>query len=224
MFKFWPFSRPSLPAYLSDNYQPTEESDCDPYPTEPEISGVDATARTTYIYGYPSSGGALIVTYCNGVELEFLGLPRFEQSQRSQDPAAEDRHCQRMRMLGAWMFEGVHEYGMMELFEPERIRNMPVVVAAWPQNGKGVWVFIFIQSQLNNTSGMKYIPEIIIVICAVNLDSRSLNSTITQLPHDFELSMGKPSQIELQNVDVISKSTEFQSSPVVGITSQARGI
>ncbi|KAI0487791.1 hypothetical protein F4859DRAFT_466186 [Xylaria cf. heliscus] len=139
MFEFWPFSRPAEPQ-PSDDYDPTAENDCDLLTSEPATDRVLFGRPNTVVYGYPSSGGFLILPYCNGVDLAFLGVPRFEVSQRSHDPEVEDGHCQRMKMLGAWRFGSRQEYIRIAWENPERLHQMTVVVAAWPQNGTGVWV------------------------------------------------------------------------------------
>ncbi|RYP18791.1 hypothetical protein DL765_003726 [Monosporascus sp. GIB2] len=139
MFRLWPFSRKGQ-GRPSSNYDPSYEDDTDQDVSGPETRRVAFGTHTTIVYGYPSSGGVLVLPYCNGVDLTFLDIPRFEPVERSEDPAAEDRHCHRMRKLGAWKFTSVREYELMELFSPEELGRKILVVAAWPQSGAGVWV------------------------------------------------------------------------------------
>ena len=52
------------------------------------------------VFGFPSKGGLYILRYCLGVELDFLGLDRFNHTLRpsKSDPdwqAKEDAHCDR---------------------------------------------------------------------------------------------------------------------------------
>ncbi|CAJ2509456.1 Uu.00g144820.m01.CDS01 [Anthostomella pinea] len=75
-----------------------------------------------------------------GVDLVFLQLSRFEPAERSEDSTEEDRHCDRMRQLGAWSFSSVDSYHMIGWMKPELLDGKPLVVAAWPQSGEGVWV------------------------------------------------------------------------------------
>ncbi|RYP60207.1 hypothetical protein DL769_008231 [Monosporascus sp. CRB-8-3] len=139
MFRLWPFSREGQ-GRPSPNSDPSYEDDVDQDVPDPDKRRVAFGAHTTTVYGYPSSGGVLVLPYCNGVDLAFLDIPRFEPVERSKDPAAEDRHCQRMRRLGAWKFTNVGEYERMPYLSPEKLNRMILVVAAWPQGGAGVWV------------------------------------------------------------------------------------
>ncbi|KAI1408105.1 hypothetical protein F5Y13DRAFT_205085 [Hypoxylon sp. FL1857] len=107
---------------------------------EPETHRVDFGDRWTTVYGYPSSGGVLVLPFCNGVDLSFLQLARFEPAERSDDPVAEDQHCARMRSLGAWKFMSAYEYETMDIFDPGALYKKTLVVAAWPRSGAGVWV------------------------------------------------------------------------------------
>ncbi|PWY65666.1 hypothetical protein BO94DRAFT_422700, partial [Aspergillus sclerotioniger CBS 115572] len=86
------------------------------------------------VVGYPSTGGNYALS-CDGVELEFLGVDRFERTYTERrDADAEDAFCAKMRMLGArrWECEVDWELSVMDL-------DCDVVVAGWPASG-GVWV------------------------------------------------------------------------------------
>ncbi|KAI2466415.1 hypothetical protein F4781DRAFT_434387 [Annulohypoxylon bovei var. microspora] len=122
------------------DYDPSHEDCTHQNVSPPETRRVVIGARSTCVLGYPSCGGVLVLPLCNGVDLSFLGLPRFDSSERSEDSAAEDRHCARMRKLGAWEFESVREYDMLKFFTPRDLVRKTLVVAAWPQGGEGVWV------------------------------------------------------------------------------------
>lgn len=58
---------------------------------------------------------------------------------RSDDPDEEDRHCTRMRQLGAWYFRSVADYDYASIGYGEDLDRRKMVVAAWPQSA-GVWV------------------------------------------------------------------------------------
>lgn len=102
------------------------------------------TSRTTWgsrgamVRGWPSTGGLYIATPCYGVELDFLGLDRFHESPRSEDPAEEDAFCKRLRMIGASWFANEREYAEADLrgYGPNAPRPL---VLGWPEGG-GVWV------------------------------------------------------------------------------------
>ncbi|SPO06318.1 uncharacterized protein DNG_09007 [Cephalotrichum gorgonifer] len=90
----------------------------------------------TIVRGWPSTGGFYTLS-CDGVELEFLSLDRFEPTPRSQDPAEEDAFCANMRKLGA------HWYSSEEELVADSLRgayetNFMVKAFGWPADG-GVW-------------------------------------------------------------------------------------
>ncbi|OTA93938.1 hypothetical protein M434DRAFT_395172 [Hypoxylon sp. CO27-5] len=140
-FRFWPFSREPAPSHKHNpKYDPSYEDDAGQYTLEPETHRVIFGGRWTTVYGYPSSGEVLVLPFCNGVDLLFLQLARFEPAERSYDPVAEDQHCARMRALGAWKFMNAYEYNTMEFFHPGELDKKMLVVPAWPRIGAGVWV------------------------------------------------------------------------------------
>ncbi|KAJ6014733.1 hypothetical protein N7540_009324 [Penicillium herquei] len=102
------------------------------------------------VFGYPSKGGVYILHTCFGVELDFLGLDRFNNTERPSklDPnwqAKEDAHCDRMRRLGAtWWRTAADEFLEHGLYPPESTDSYLQV--GWPAAG-GVWV---LQTTLDN--------------------------------------------------------------------------
>ena len=54
------------------------------------------------------------------MELEFLGLDRFEMAARSPDPAEEDAFCAKMRLLGPRWRSSMHAYNKTEWEDFER--------------------------------------------------------------------------------------------------------
>ncbi|KAI1199902.1 hypothetical protein F5X97DRAFT_295067 [Nemania serpens] len=138
MLRFWPVSHPTDASSGDDCTH--DDDDCPEVPA-PYTHRVVFGAQSTSVYGYPSSGGALVLPFCNGVDLSFLGLSRFDLAEREEDPAKEDLHCARMRRLGAWwLFSSVHEYHMISFGDSGLLHRKIMVIAAWPQNGQGVWV------------------------------------------------------------------------------------
>jgi hypothetical protein len=137
----WPFSstgqqRPQLNINTlhNDDY----EGYSDQIIVSSETRRVFLSLGSTTVYGYPSAGGFFVLFYCNGVDLDVLGLSRFKTAERSEDLEAEDRHCARMRKLGAWKFTSCHEYEYMNVFQPEKLERQIFVFAGWPENGPGV--------------------------------------------------------------------------------------
>jgi hypothetical protein len=88
----------------------------------------------TTVRGWPSTGGFYILS-CDGVELEFLGLDRFEPTPRSQDAAEEDVFCARMRRLGPRWYPDLEEEALEDFDE---YRTKYVKAFGWPADG-GVW-------------------------------------------------------------------------------------
>ncbi|KAI4864572.1 hypothetical protein F4820DRAFT_423137 [Hypoxylon rubiginosum] len=164
MFRFWPFSRETAPSHKS-KYDPSYEYDGDQDTAEPETHRVIFGNRWTTVYGYPSSGGVLVLPFCNGVDLSFLQLARFEPAERSDDPVVEDQHCARMRALGAWEFTSAYEYETMDIFHPGMLDKKVLVVAAWPRSGAGVWV-------LKTPMGQGYTKGLARVWNALDMDER----------------------------------------------------
>ena len=74
------------------------------------------------------------------VDLQYLGLDRFQPSSRSTDALEEDLFCEKMCKLGAAWWESEEDYTDVLLGMRER---SPVesseIVSGWPSTG-GVWV------------------------------------------------------------------------------------
>jgi hypothetical protein len=90
----------------------------------------------TIVRGWPSTGGFYILS-CDGVELEFLGLDRFEPTPRSQDPAEEDAFCAKMRRLGPRWYRDLEAEADESLGGGYRTDRV-VKAFGWPADG-GVW-------------------------------------------------------------------------------------
>ena len=121
-------------------------------------------AHGATVYGWPSTGGMLL-REPNAVELEYLGIDRFHDSERSEDPAEEDVFCTRMGNVGAswWQSEGDWVdaiLGEREMSEQESIR----LEVGWPEAG-GVWILKY---SIRN----KPPPKIGKVKMALNMEER----------------------------------------------------
>lgn len=104
---------------------------------EKKMNRTEFTAGSlTVVRGWPSTGGFYTLS-CDGVELEFLGLDRFEPTPRSQNPAEEDAFCANMRKLGAhwWPDQDAEAFDSLE---GEYRTNRVVKAFGWPADG-GVW-------------------------------------------------------------------------------------
>ncbi|KAH6856358.1 hypothetical protein B0I37DRAFT_412287 [Chaetomium sp. MPI-CAGE-AT-0009] len=76
-----------------------------------------------FVKGFPSKGGVYILN-CSAIELDFLGLDRFETAWPSADPAEEDALCDKMRLLGPeekQRFIGVTLQGGLWVLETDKL-------------------------------------------------------------------------------------------------------
>ncbi|KAL7915586.1 hypothetical protein GGI35DRAFT_184605 [Trichoderma velutinum] len=108
----------------------------------PELRAEFARGPGGFVRGWPSKGGLYVLAHCFGVELDFLGLDRFNNTPRPSisDPAAaaeeEEIHCNKMRQLGATWYRNEQQF-MRSVIEPES--EDQVVTVGWPAGG-GAWV------------------------------------------------------------------------------------
>jgi hypothetical protein len=65
-----------------------------------------------FVKGFPSREGVYILN-CFGIELDFLGLDRFETALPTADPTEECTLCQ-MRLLDAVWWPSIEKYTIME--------------------------------------------------------------------------------------------------------------
>ncbi|RGP66173.1 hypothetical protein FSPOR_6793 [Fusarium sporotrichioides] len=89
------------------------------------------------VHGWPAKGG-FYSRLCSVAELEFMGLDRFEPSDRPEDPENEEAHCTKMRQLGAsWFRDPDHK---LDADQKYRISapDAPLLFVGWPAGG-GVW-------------------------------------------------------------------------------------
>ncbi|KAL9109432.1 MAG: hypothetical protein Q9227_005940 [Pyrenula ochraceoflavens] len=96
---------------------------------------------------YPSVGG-IVLGHFSAVELSYLNLPRFHNTDRSSDPAEEDDLALRMLSLGAHWWPSYKLYArhieeMNDVSIPYEFHFPPNVKVAYPSSGNGVWVLKF---------------------------------------------------------------------------------
>ncbi|ROW14347.1 hypothetical protein VPNG_04014 [Cytospora leucostoma] len=92
------------------------------------------------IQGLPACGGEYLLSGATGVELDFLGLDRFRDTERPPGAVAgspdEEAHCDRMRQLGALWFPDTHTFVEWAVGDTG---DSPYIKVGWPAGG-GVWV------------------------------------------------------------------------------------
>ncbi|KAJ4011853.1 hypothetical protein NW752_004251 [Fusarium irregulare] len=89
------------------------------------------------VYGWPAKGG-FYSRLCSVVELEFLGIDRFEPSDKSDDPEDEEAHCAKLRQLGAhWFRDPDHKLRYGRKYRNKE-PDASVLYVGWPSSG-GVW-------------------------------------------------------------------------------------
>lgn len=84
----------------------------------------------TIVYGWPSTGGLWVHGQCYGVELNFLGLPRFEPSATERYSKKEDEFCKRLEKIGGRFYESESAYNNLTV-GPE-YRRLPQMWYGWP--------------------------------------------------------------------------------------------
>jgi hemin uptake protein HemP len=102
-----PASTSSTDASTAVHAHPSREVSC-PVQTYPRI-----TSRTLFkpdgciIYGHSSTGGILVKSKANILDMDSSSLPRIHAVERSYDSAEEDAFCKRLRRVGAtwWQYD-----------------------------------------------------------------------------------------------------------------------
>lgn len=88
------------------------------------------------VQAWPSKGG-FYTHHCSVVELDFLGLDRFETVPGTCDPTEEDALSANLRKLGAVWWRTLDDWVRKNMGLPEL--TVRKVYAGWPAAG-GVWV------------------------------------------------------------------------------------
>jgi hypothetical protein len=144
-----PASISSTDASMAVDARPSHEVSC-PVQTYPRI-----TSRTLFtpngciIYGHPSTGGILVKSKANILDMDFLSLPRIHAVERSYDSAEEDAFCKRLRRAGATWWQYDHEWLYnIGNYDDERVTDEQkrIMVYGWPADGRGVWVLKYEQA------------------------------------------------------------------------------
>lgn len=117
-------------------------------PDEPELRTTFGSRPGAVVRGWPSTGGLYVFVATSGVELDFLGVDRFDSTPRSLDKEEEDVLCAKMRKLGASWYADEWEYVQKSLQHPNPYE--PVLLFAWPE-GDGVWL---LKSTNSEASGL----------------------------------------------------------------------
>ncbi|KAH8803706.1 hypothetical protein F5884DRAFT_862023 [Xylogone sp. PMI_703] len=122
------------------NGRKESEEDCaDPVPSRSYRVKFESGPGVA-VYGCPSKGGMYFLSPCFGVELEFLKLDRFgntEILQAGSSQVDEDDHCNRMCQLDATWWRSRRAFNSA-LFDGPRPAG-PFLSVGWPAGG-GVWV------------------------------------------------------------------------------------
>ncbi|KAK6432574.1 hypothetical protein LTR95_011252 [Oleoguttula sp. CCFEE 5521] len=94
----------------------------------------------TIVYGWPSTGGVWVHEYCSAIELDFLGLPRFETCATDRYSDKEDHFCDRLQRIGATFYKTEHNFNtrMSKYWQPG---VKPEFWYGWPRGSTegGVW-------------------------------------------------------------------------------------
>lgn len=112
---------------------------------------------TNHVACYPSSGG-IWMAELGPVELQYLGINRFESTERDLDQDADDAFCRELRLFGGMWYDGypgpgfrnecIHLHEWVPLFTIER-------EVGFPETG-GVWV---LEPRDDGLDGERYYPR-----------------------------------------------------------------
>ncbi|KAM0302897.1 hypothetical protein HYE67_011221 [Fusarium culmorum] len=86
------------------------------------------------ITGWPARGGYYQLK-CSLAELDYLGLDRFNPTNRTGDSKEEEVWCARLRQLGAKWYPNIYHI----LAEGGDGIEIPRLYLGWPADGGGVW-------------------------------------------------------------------------------------
>jgi hypothetical protein len=86
------------------------------------------------LYGWPSTGGRHTLENSSALELDFLGVDRFVESEKAAKAEDEDAFCLKLRRLSGTFCEFSHG-----LKTGERLDNEVHSFLGWPDDG-GVWL------------------------------------------------------------------------------------
>lgn len=117
------------------------------------------------VEGLPAIGGIYTLDGATGVELDFLELDRFRNTERLPGAARgspeEEAHCDRMRQLGALWWPNTDDHS---LWRAAGVRDGPYIKVGWPAGG-GVWVLSTIDGEAGDRG-------VAIIDNAYNMDER----------------------------------------------------
>lgn len=90
---------------------------------------------------WPSVGGIIVNTHVSSVELDFLNLPRFEASRRSNNISEEDVFCRKLRKTGGKWWDNYWDFleAVDSRMRPISTKEREALLLGWPADG-GVWV------------------------------------------------------------------------------------
>lgn len=119
----------------------SDDNKCDLHdPNEDPLPAVrtEFGAAATIVYGWPSTGGVWVHEDCYGVELDFLGLDRFEPSATQRLSLQEDKFCERLERIGGRFYASEFEYNKGQ---GSRERHSRLWIG-WPAGNptEGLWV------------------------------------------------------------------------------------
>jgi len=133
------YDHPDKIDFKPQPFKPDLPYDQDDEPTD-RLS-LSTLGESNTVICWPSIGGIIIKTDLTPIELDFLSLPRFSSVPRSDNAAAEDAFCRRLRLTEAKWYKNHWDYvGTHELFlRPPTSSEEEILHLGWPEKG-GVWV------------------------------------------------------------------------------------
>ncbi|TKX24748.1 hypothetical protein C1H76_2923 [Elsinoe australis] len=98
--------------------------------------------HSTIVRCWPSSGGFVVKPWTTGVELDYLGLSRFENTPRKyNDSAEEDAFCEKLERIGGAHYKDERSFHQSQAALARRFDAW----IGWPKGGKdteGFWLVV----------------------------------------------------------------------------------
>ncbi|TKX24282.1 hypothetical protein C1H76_3384 [Elsinoe australis] len=124
----------------------------DSYYSQPESTYRSELSDTAAIVRFwPSTGGLLLREHATGIEVDFLGLDRFDNVPRPSpyNATLEDDFCERLERLGATHCEDESDYFGSMMHRTRRYRAL----LAWPENDTGgTWALVLSAKEWRRTA------------------------------------------------------------------------
>lgn len=90
---------------------------------------------------WPSAGGLIVATGVHPVELEYIGVDKFQVNEMSMNRTEEDEFCMKLRKIGGKWWRDYYDYDWATGYKMRNlsVEERQVLFLGWPEEG-GVWM------------------------------------------------------------------------------------